>query len=124
LVAKAAGVHSPPLPNINYDEKFQKEMFRIIENSISQIWGKDVAYVIFYNFSEDNKRGKGEIVRDPALFEATLDKMFGTGSRVIKRKIIEEIAEEFHFPKTTTENLSIIDHAIRLAWKARNELMQ
>ncbi len=108
---------------INFDEKFRREMVRAIEDGITNLWGKDVAQVIFYNFSKDTKLGKDEIVRRPDLFEVTLQKMFGdAGSRSITSIIIKEIYDHFQLNRKEVPPVHDIEYAIRLAWKARSGL--
>ncbi len=105
---------------INYDEKFRREVMQAIEDGITKLWGKDVAQVIFYNFSRDAKLGKDEIVLKPELFQATLEKMFGElGSKSVTSTIVKEINRHFQLSKNEFPQTSSIEHAIRLAWKAR-----
>jgi hypothetical protein len=105
---------------INFDEKFRGEVMRAIEDAITNLWGKDVAQVIFYNFSKDTKLERDEIVNNPDLFEATLEKIFGAqGSRSVSFKIVKEINDRFQVSKEAPQALQI-RQAIRLAWKARN----
>jgi hypothetical protein len=112
-----------PLVVINFDQKFQSEVVEAIENAISVVWGKDVAQVIFYNFSKDNSLARDEIVRRPELFEATLETIFGeTGSKFVRKKIIEKISTRFQLSKEESGQISTTEQAIRLAWRARNKL--
>lgn len=106
---------------LNFDKKFRDEVIRAIEDAITNLWGKDVEQVIFYNFSKDTKLSKYEVVDNPDLFEATLEKIFGEqGSASIRFKIVKEIDNRFHVSKKDTPQTIHVKQAIRLAWKAWN----
>jgi hypothetical protein len=106
---------------INFDEKFRGEVMRAIEDAITNLWGKDVEQVIFFNFSKDTKLSKDEIIDDPDLFEATLEKIFGEqGSASIRFKVIKEINNRFQVSKKEAPQALHLKQAIRLAWKTWN----
>jgi hypothetical protein len=110
---------------INFDRRFQNEVVEVIENSLSSIWGKDVSQVIFYNFSKDHERAKEEIVRNPELFDATLERIFDkAGARFVRQRIIREVGSHFQLSGEEIEQASTFEQIILLAWKARQRESQ
>jgi hypothetical protein len=105
---------------INFDRRFQDEVIETIETALSTIWGKDVSQVIFYNFSKDGERSKDEIVKNPELFNATLERIFDkAGARFVRERIIREIGNHFQLSNQETTQASTFEQVILLAWKAR-----
>jgi len=123
VISRICGGPLPLMVILNYDERFRGEVMQTIKDGITKLLGKDVAEVIFYNFSKETGLDKDEIVRRPDLFEDTLVKMFGErGSLAIRSAIIKEINAHFQLPSKEIPPSAGIELTIRSAWRARSEL--
>ena len=104
--------------SINYDDAFVSDMLQVIEESITASLGRDVTQVVIYNFKNTTKLEREAIIRNPEVFETSLDNMLWSGSKLVKSLVIREIEGRFGVP-IETRGCQKIHEAIRAAWKAR-----
>ena len=76
------------------------------------VFGEDVKIAIYWILENEYKMRRRDSVIKPELFASSLRKVFGVGTKVVERKIVEQIRASFGIPTAAGEDLvSIINHA-------------
>ena len=61
-----------------------------------EVYGRNVASVVYWGFKQKYSLGKEDILAKPELFKALLLSMFGGGAKCMERAIVREIKDHFN----------------------------
>jgi hypothetical protein len=71
-------------------------------------FGESFKYVIYFNMQQLENVDRDSIPQKPASFSETLDRMFGAGSHSVKRRIMDELSQDFRVSERQEDLVSMI----------------